>query len=285
MEGHWTEAFESDSITDENRAEFNTANAKYATEKDAIIGGYNAQKMAGKPFRVPEDMATLPDDQSRADFRSQANKALGHEFASDIAGLADLDLKVGSAEGTQTDEALANEFKQFVVDKNVPKALAQEMLGFYNGAMGKAVAANKVSTEAAELDRMTKCNDALIAMPDIGTKEKLAEMSELFRRAFANNFGLSADEQVEVADAMVAGGLTQNPKLAKIMLDTFAPLAKEGSSDGGDGSGGGGAAKQLSPYETKKARWANSPTEWGDPNDSWDDESQATKKVLGYKAV
>ena len=284
MEGHWTETFESDSITAENREAFNTANSKYPTMNDAIVGGYNAQQAVGKPFKFPESMDSLPDDTVRADFKAQANTLLGHEFAADIAGLADLNLKLGSAEGTQTDEALANEFKQFVIDKNVPKALAQEMLGFYNGAMGKAVAANKVSADAAELDRMTKCNEALIAMPDIGSKEKLAELTELFRRSIVNDPSVSADDATEIADAMVNGGLTQNPKLAKMLLDRFAPLAREGGSFAGDGSGGGGAVTQLSPYEAKKERWPKTPGEWGKESDSWENETMNTKKALGYKA-
>lgn len=283
MEGHWTETFEHESVTPETSEAFKTANAKYATEGDAIVGGYNAQKMAGKPFRVPEDMAKLPDDQSRADFTSQARRALGINIAKDVDGLKDVDFKAGLAEGAAYDENFVGIIKNWAVENGVDTTTLAKLAPLYNGPLTQySVEAHKKATEAAELDRMTKCNEALIAMSDIGSKEKLAEESEFFRRAIIKLAG-SADDATEIADAMVAGGLTQNPKLAKIMLDHFAPLAKEGSSDAGDGSAGSGGVKQLSPYEAKKVRWPKTPSEWGDPNDQWEDESLNAKKALGYK--
>lgn len=284
MEGHWTETFEHESVTPETSESFKTANAKYGTINDAVVGGYNAQKMAGKPFRVPEDMAKLPDDQSRADFTSQARRALGINIAKDVDGLKDVDFKAGLAEGANYDENFVGIIKNWAVEKGVDTATLAKLAPLYNGPLTEYSAkAHKEATDAAELARMTKCNEELIAMPDIGSKEKLAEMTELFRRGVVNHPSVSADDAVEIFDAMVDGGLTQNSKLSKIMLDVFGSLAKEGSSDGGDGSGGGGGVKQLSPYEAKKARWPKTSSEWGDPNDQWENESANTKKALGYK--
>lgn len=279
MEGHWTETFESDGVTVENREAFVAANSKYATLEASVVGGWNAQKMAGKPFRIPEDMAKLPDDQSRADFTSQARKALGINIPKDLDSLKDVDFKVGLADGANYDENFVGIIKNWAVENGVDTATLSKMASFYNGPLQEySTKAHKESTDAAELDRMTKCNEALLAMPDIGTKEKLAEMTELFRRGVVNHPSVSADDATEIADAMVNGGLTQNPKLAKIMLDVFGALAKEGSSDGGDGGGGGSETKQ-SPYEWKKANYSNSESEWGDPADKWEDQSIQMRKL------
>ena len=65
----------------------------------------------------------------------------------------------------------------------------------------------------------------------------------------------------------------------------FAPLAKEGGTRSGDGTGGAGpGGKQPTPYEAKKARWPNSPpNEWGKPTDTWADMDIHTRRALGYK--
>ncbi len=284
MEGHWAETFEGDGVTTENREAFVSAMSKYPTEQAGMVGGFNAMKVTGKPFRVPEDMAKLPDDQSRSDFTSQARKALGINIPKDLDSLKDVDFKAGLAEGANYDENFVGIIKNWAVENSVDTATLAKLVPFYNGPLQKyATEAHAANKDAAELDRMTKCNEALIAMPDIGSKEKLAELTELFRRSIVNDPGVSADDATEIADAMVNGGLTQNPKLAKMLLDRFAPLAREGGSFAGDGSGGGGGVKQLSPYEAKKARWPKTSGEWGDPNDQWENETANTKKALGYK--
>ena len=280
---HWTETIEHDSITDENREAFKTANAKYATEADAIVGGYNAQKLAGKPYKVPDDLSKL-DDTSKAEFTSQASKLLGIEYAKDLDGLKDLDLKVGQADGAATDETLATAFKQFVVDNKVNKADAQKMLGFYNTAMGQATEAYKQKAEDDKIAKMEACNKALIAHPDIGSEEKLNEQTELFKRAIMNNCGLSAEEAKTFADDIANSMFTTTPTTARLLLKAFAPLAAEGSTgDGGGGGGSTGTVKQQTPYEAKKSNWPKSPSMWGKPEDTWDMQSLQTKKALGYK--
>ena len=232
---HWAQEFEHASVTADNRESFNTAMGKFPTVGDAAVGYMELQKTTGKPFKVPESMANLPDDASRTDFSTQAFKALGIEHAGSIEDLVDLDLKMGMAEGSEANEEFANSFKQFVVDKKISKANAQELLSFYNTSQAAAVTAYAEKQESDRDATAEKVNAELAAHPDIGSKEELEKQSELFKRAIKNRFGLTAEESDRAIDGMIKGGLTTDSVLARIMLKAFAPLAAEGATLNGEG--------------------------------------------------
>jgi hypothetical protein len=241
MDEHWTDDFEHASVTDENREAFAKAMGNYTSIEDAVVGGYEAKKLTGKPFKLPKSLDKLSDDSIRADFTSQAHKLLGIEHAKDVEALADLDLKAGLAEGQEPDEALATAFKEFVVKNKINKASAGKMVAFYNQAQAKARAAAAAKTDAEKLDAATKTNEALIL--HFGTEEKYKEQSELFRRAIQNNAGLTAEEYKEFGDQLVESGLNRHPVLARGLLALIAPLAAEASSEAG--KGGKGAKKEM----------------------------------------
>jgi hypothetical protein len=241
---HWSNEFEHSSITDENRESFNADMAKFPTKDDAVIGYRELQKTAGKPFKLPESLDKLPDDTTRAEFTSQANKILGIRRTKDIKELADVNLRDGHPDGVAYNEEFANSFKQFVVDNNLNVNAMPKYAKFFNEAMAGLRAKN----EADKIAAAEKCNTALIAHPDIGSKEKLTEMTELFVRAMKNHVGLTAAEVEELADGLALSALTTNPVLARIMLKQFAPLATEGSSEAG-GHGNQPPAKPPDPDE------------------------------------
>jgi len=278
---HWSNEFEHESVTDDNREAFKTAMSKYPTQDEAVVGGFNAMKLTGKPFKMPESLDNLPDDASRTDFTTQAHKLLGIEHAANVEALVDLDLKLGSAEGSQTDENLANAFKQFIVKEGISKGDAQKMLGFYNQAMGAAVTANNDKRESDKLAAAKVCNEALVK--HYGNQEKVDEQSELLRKAVKNNMGLSAEEYEEFGDELANSILTKNPVMARGLITVLAPLAAEGSTEGGGGGGGGANEKQLSPYEWKKERWPKSPNEWGNSGDTWETQDIQLRKLAGIK--
>lgn len=278
----WSGEFNHESITPENRESFNTFASKYDSPEAAIVGGFNAQKAIGAPFKFPESMDNLPDDASRADFTSRSNQLLGREFASDVKDLDSLDLKMGASEGTQTDDALANAFKQFIVEKKIAKADAQDMLSFHNDFMGKARVALAEKKEA-DFEATAKQVEAdLAAHPDFGSMEEVSKQSELFKRAIRNHVGLTNDEAEEFADAIIEAGMTRNAVVARVMLNQFAPLAAEGSTDGGGGAGGGGA-KGPTPYEFKQQLHPKSQGLWGKPTDTWENEGIEMRKRAGIK--
>jgi len=275
----WIENFEHASVTDDNRESFSKAMGKYETAEDAIVGGYNAQKTLGSSYRVPESLDSL-DDNSKAEFTTKASKLLGIEHAADVAALADINLKKGLPEGSQYDEDFANSFKQFAVDNKIPKSSIEPLAEFFNNASMKAMEAQQAKFEA---DKQATI-DALIAHSDFGSKEKLDEQTVLLHRALTNHLGLNTEEANNIAEFLSNREGATNPVLRRAMLKAMAPLAQEGGTLTGDGTGGSGEPKQPTPYEAKKSRWPKSPeSEWGSPTDTWGDMDVHTKKALGYK--
>lgn len=283
---HWSNTFESDSITADNRDAFVTANSKYATEHDAVVGGYNAQKLAGRPFNMTEHMEKLPDDASRAEFQSQAKRDLGINVPKSVEDLKDFNFKEGLAEGVEPDENLVGMIKEFAVESGMDTGSLQKALTFFNGPMSKYAMETMAERDTTKFESDCKaCNEALIADPDFGSSEEVEKQSVLFKRAIGEMVkknGLDVDAGNEVVQAMVDGGLTKDPRLAKILLQAFAPMAAEGGTFSGDGSFTSNET-QKSPYEAKQERWPNTPSSWGNESDKWEGESRQTKNALGYK--
>jgi len=247
---HWTEEFEHESITDDNRESFIKAMSKYDSEEAAIIGGFNAMKEIGKPYKLPESLDKLPDDDTRANFRSQANKLLGIELADSVESLADIDFKAGIPEGSerQVDDNIANMLKKTAVEKKWPKSVIKDIIELYNGPLTKYVTeAQSARLATQKKDAADKTNEALIA--HFGSAEKVKEQSELLRRAIQNNAGLSAEEYEKVGDLMADSMLTKDPVMAKAMLTLLSPLSAESTSENGKGAGKAEPAG-IKPEET-----------------------------------
>lgn len=243
------------SITAENRAAFSTHMEKFESMEDAALDGMDLKSQTGKPFKFPEAMDKLPDDASRADFTSQAHKLLGIEHAADVAGLADVNLKKGLAEGSPYDETFANAFKQFAVDKKIPKSLLEPLAEFLNLASNKAIGDinAKIAADFATAKQTT--DDALAIHKDFGSKEKLDEQAVLMHRALVSNLGLSTEEANGMAEFMRDREGATNPVLRRVMLKMLAPLAAESSNEGGGGGDSGKGGKPvLSEGEKEKEK-------------------------------
>jgi len=255
---HWTDEFEHESLgTLESQEAFKTAMGKYDSKEAALIGGFNAMKEVGKPFKIPESLDKLPDDEARNSFRTQANKVLGIEHAESVEALADIDFKAGMAEGGVVDDNIAGMLKKTAVEKKWPKSVVKDIIELYNGALTKyAIEAQSARAAVQAKDAAEKTNKALVA--HYGNADKVKELSELLRRAIQNNAGLTTEEFEEVGDTMASSMLTKNFTMAKTMITLLSPLAAEGSTESG-----GGTAEVI---ETKP-----------DPADS------KTGKALGWK--
>lgn len=279
----WLDNFEHESVTAENREAFVAANSKYETGNDAIVGGYNAAKITGKPYKLPESMDNLPDDASRSDFAAQARGLLGFEHASDLEGLADVNLKAGMAEGANFDEGFATAFKQFAVDNKIPKAMLAPIAEFFNKASGGATAAMAAKQTAEKEAAIKATNETLAAHADFGNLDKLKESEILTHRALINNLGLSEEEAGEVAEFLKDREGATNPTIRRVMLKAISPLAKEGSTESGTGTKQGEAVKQT-PYEFRKSKFPNSSSSdlWGQPGDKWEDQSLELRRQAGF---
>lgn len=282
MDGHWTEGFEHASVTTENRESFNTAMSKYDTPEAAIVGGFNAQKLAGKP-RLPKSMDEFADDTARGEFASQARTLLGINIPKDVESLKDLNFKAGLADDATVDENFVGMVKDWAVEQGVDTATLEKIAPFYNGPLTEyAKQAYDKHQEKAKLDAAEACNKGLIEY--YKSAEEVQKQSQLFKQAIQNSFKLSPEEIEEVANAFADSALTKNPIMARCILQAFAPLAAEGSTHSGSGiPGGDNGPKQPSPYEAKKARFPKSESQWGDPSDKWEDQTIGAKQALGYK--
>ncbi len=284
MDGHWSETFERDSITPENREAFVAQNRKYATQQDAVVGGYNASKITGKPFKMPESLDKLPDDASRSEFKAQARGVLGINIPKDVESMKDLNFKSGLAEGAVVNDDFVGLVKNWAVESGIDTATIEKLSAFYNGPLAKfAQEASAKAQEDKKVADAEKCDQSLIE--HFKSEEKVKELSVLMNRAIIGNMGLSAEESAEFVDAMADSILTKNPVMARGMLNLLSSVSVEGTTHTGDGSGGTGAVKQASPYEMKKARWPKSESNWGAENDTWDSQTVETKRIFGYKEV
>ncbi len=259
---NWAEGLEHEAITPENRDAFITAASKFESETHMNVGYMELQKIAGKPFKFPESLDKLPDDAARTDFTVQANKLLGREFAADIAGLSDLNMKLGSTSDKPIDEVAANALKQMVVDKVIDKKQAQALVEFHNKSMGVVRTTNTAAVAAAETKAatdyaaaVTACNAALVAHPDFGTQEKVDEQTVLLHRALVNNVKCTAEEAADLANFMKDGEGATNPVLRRVLLSQLAPLAAESSSHTGEHGSPSPEQKTIGEQlpETKKA--------------------------------
>ena len=281
--GHWSESFDGEGVNADNRESFVTANSKYATVEAAVVGGFNAQKIAGKPFKCPESMDKLPDDAARTDFTTQARGLLGISIPKDVEAMKDVDFKTGLADGAPVNEGFVSMVKNWAVEKGIPMSHVQEMAVFYNGPLTKyAQEAFAAKQETDKLAAAEKCNEGLIA--HFKGEGKVKDLTALLHRTIINKMGLSAEESAEVADEMADSILTKNLVMAKGILTLLADHSTEGTTLGGDGIRGDGVPKSKSPYEVKKTRWPKSPDQWGDPSDKWENETIGSRQLLQPKA-
>lgn len=234
---NWLDTFEHESLsTPEAQEAFKSAMNKYETKDAAVMGGFEAIKLTGKPFKLPESLDKLPDDTVRGEFTSQVHKILGIEAAATAESLADLDIKAGLAEGVEPDNNLATMLKTFAVKQKLPKPVVQEIVKLWNGPLTEyAKRTSDAKAEAQKVEAATKTNEALIA--HFGSEEKVKEQSELLRRVVQNNMGLNAEEYEEFGDAIADSILTKNPVVARGMLTALTKLAAEGTTETGKGSG------------------------------------------------
>lgn len=247
MDEHWSQDFEHASITEDNREAFTTGMSKFPTQADAVIGYTELQKSAGKPFKLPESIDKLPDDQTRADFSDGVNKLIGRTIPKDMESFADVNFKDGLAEDAQVNEKFTGIIKQWAVDNKIPLETVSKLASFYNGPLAAhATEAMAEQTQADTIAKQTACQEALVNT--FGSKEKVAEQSELFRRAILNFDGVKGtDKAEEIGDAMVKAGLTTNPELAKIMLKAFAPMAATSNNETNNGNNNNNKSANIDP--------------------------------------
>jgi hypothetical protein len=249
------------SITAENRDAFATHMEKFDSFEAAAVDGMALKAITGKPYKLPESIEKLPDDTTRSEFADRVNELFGRHVAKDVEGLADLDLKAGSATPDEPfDESFATKFKTWMVEKQIPKSVGQAAIEFFNKTVGEAQAEYMVKADAeakqAAADRLKEvaaCNQALIAK--FGTKEKLDEETARMHRALLNHTGCTAEEAENVSKFLADREGATNPTIRRLLISNLAPLAKESAAPDGGGGPGGRAPAQQQDGLTEQILW------------------------------
>jgi len=221
---HWTE-----SKTDWS-PEMKSAYAKYESEADAIKGGYEAIKIVGKKLEnVIQKPAKDAKEEDIVAYKKNLYKELGGiEKEED---LSDVNFAAGLPEGEKMDNNLIASYKKFLVDNHTPKEIVQKNVEFYNNA----ILAIKQNYEQGILNEAAKTNDELVAF--FGSKEKVAENSELVKRMFKNNLGLTEAEYEQVGTELADTGFIRKSVLARCLMTLAREKAGEGTTVKGDGGG------------------------------------------------
>ena len=231
-EGHWLKGETHEGLV---TPEAQSALVKYNSREEAILGGLNAQKSLGKPFRLPESLDKLPDDKARGEFQDGVLKLMG--AVDKPEALKDINWTAGMPDGSKADEGLQTAFAAFAVENKIPKGIAQKGVEFWNKMVAQLRTANETTQQTAKTENQTKVNEALVNA--LGSAEKVAEKTELIKRMFKNNLGLTAEEYDQAAEDLVVSGFTGNLTLCKALMAAADKLAGEGSTDAGGGGGGG----------------------------------------------
>lgn len=250
---------------------------KYETMEDAVAGGLEAQKMVGKPFKLPESMDKLADDDSRAEFRTGALKVLGS--VDNVDALNDFNFYAGKPDGyepTDADKVIASTFAQHIVDNNIPVGIAGKMVEFYNSLMAKA----QQDIENKYLAQTETANKQMLEM--LKGEDNVKLHAENIKTLFRNHGGLTAEEYESVAGALVDNKYTTSIVLQKALGNIATKLVTEGTTVSGVGTGTATEHEQT-PYEWKKARWPQDSTMWGKEDDTWATQSVELRKRAKIK--
>ena len=255
-DGHWLNDKPGEIYT----PEVQKALLKYKTEDEAILGGFNAQKSMGKPYKLPESLDKL-DEKSREEFNGSLAKLRG--VPSDIKELEDLDMAVGLPEGQEPDQNLAAQFKQFVLDsKTLSKADAQAGIKWLNTSAAEAQKRYLAQQEAEYLKQSEATNAELERPERLGSADNVAKTSELIKRMFMNLKGMTPEKHEAIAKYMVDTRSVHSADFIEALGQIAQQHAGEGDSHSGEG---GSPAEKPETIEQQTAK-----------------ESPATAKALGW---
>ena len=212
---HWSGSFQHDSIaTPEARESFTKSMSKYGSQEEAIIGGFNAQKQAGKPFKLPESLDKL-DDNGRQELSDGISKLYPAMGDADFEGF---DFSTGSEEGQPpiNDVGKAN-LKEVIQATGMSKDHAQKVVAQVNkmnreGAQQQKELSDKLSTD---------CNAKMVA--HFGSQAEADAVSKSVMRAFQQR-SKSPEEFEATGKAIVQSGLSKHPELAIALARDGSPL-------------------------------------------------------------
>lgn len=239
---NWANEFNHDSLgTPESKEAFVKTMSKYESPEAAIVGGFNAIKSTGAPYRLPESLDKMPGntDEEREKNRSEMMGKIGKLIGAveKPEDLQDIDWLLDSTlENDKPDENLVKAITEFAVAEKAPKALIQKLAGLWNRIQADGRSKQAEAQEQAKAlgaAKIKEVNDKLLADAG-GNAEELKSKIELVKRVFLNNANLNAREYEELAHAMFDEGLVGNYTFNKALIG-LAQNFQSGTTKTGDG--------------------------------------------------
>ncbi len=194
---------------------------KYNSAEDALVGGLNAMKQIGKPFKLPESLDKLPDDATRQSFTNQINKILGAVEKEE--DLADVDFAEGLADARSQKEGLVEAIKKFSIGK--PKSIIKEIVKFINSNNQEII--NNKKNDEIKLAQEVKGNLSTL----YGGDKAVDDNYENVRRLFQNHMGLSEDEYNQAGKDFIEKVLMKNTVITKGLMNLAKEIVKEGTTE------------------------------------------------------
>ena len=218
---------------------------KYKSKDEALVGGYNAIKEVGKPFKLPESLDKLPSDETRKEFRGKVGKLMG--MIDNPDQLKQVNFSKGLSDGKAADETVVAKISEVAVKNGYTVTQVQDLVEMMNTTGTELV---KAATAEMEKGLKEAAKTSSETLTQFYGADKLKENAELLRKAVQNNCDLSAEEVEQLAEDLAEDGyIFRKPALARILMDKIAPLAKEGETDL---TGGGGGETPTGDQEFKK---------------------------------
>ncbi len=227
---HWTDDVKHQDL---QTPEAKTVLSKYNSNEDALVGGLNAIKQVGRPFKLPDSLDKLPDDATRADFTGKIGKLMG--AVENDEAMVDVNFAEGLPDAKMVDAELVTAFKAFAIENKLPKSLVAAIAKFNNQYAVKVRQANNQDV----IDTATKVNGELLPM--FGGEDGIKKHNENVKRMFQNHGGLTNEEFEAVVPGLVESGITKSTPLSKALYN-IAGKFKEGTTE--DPGGGGGTTEE-----------------------------------------
>lgn len=245
----WIEEVDMSSVSPNEQENLKTYLGNYKSPADAFIGGMNHKKMVGQPFKLPESLDKLSDDQKK-EFAAKAKGVLGIEAGVTEDTIKQVNFAKGLSDDQKPNDVAINKIKDIAVKKGFTLSQTQDLIEMMN-ISGSELAAEMKKTTEDNFKKAVEVSHKILS--DFYGEEKLKENAELLRKAFKNNLGLSNEEAESVAeDLMDEGFIFRKPALAKVLIDNFAKLAKEGETDKSKS-----AKEENKQQQTEKERLSN----------------------------
>ncbi len=223
---HWTDDVKHQELqTPEAKAVL----SKYNSNDDALVGGLNAIKQVGRPFKLPDSLDNLPDDATRADFTGKIGKLMG--AVENDEAMVDVNFADGLPDAKTVDAKLVTAFKAFAIENKLPKSLVAAIAKFNNQYAVKI----RQTNQQGVIDTATKVNGELL--PLFGGEDGIKKHNENVKRMFQNHGGLTNEEFEAVVPGLVESGITKSTPLSKALYNIAAKFGEGKTEDPGGGGG------------------------------------------------